>query len=86
MIDKHDMVEAMLLEYISNAQPLSKVESLVSDQYTRWTEQIRDAIQYLHRNNLVWGDAKPGNILIRGTDISFWLISGAGIRRVGWIA
>ena len=72
------MVEAMLLEYISDAQPLSKVESLVSDQYTRWTEQIRDAIQYLHRNNLVWGDAKPGNILIRGTDSIVLVDFGSG--------
>jgi serine/threonine protein kinase len=82
--DKHDMVEAMLLEYISDAQPLSKAESLVSDQYTRWTEQIRDAIQYLHRNNLVWGDAKPGNILIRGTD-SIVLVDFGGGYTEGWV-
>lgn len=64
--DEYDMVEAMLLEYILNARLLSKAEAVVPDQYTRWTEQIRDSIEYLHRNNLVWGDAKPGNILIRG--------------------
>jgi serine/threonine protein kinase len=51
--DEHDLVEAMLLEYIPNARLLSKAEPLVLAQYTRWTEQIRDAIQYLHRNNLV---------------------------------
>jgi len=82
--DEDNMVEAMLLEYIPNARLLSKAEPLLPDQYTHWTEEIRDAIQYLHSNNLVWGDAKPGNILIRGND-SIVLVDFGGGYTEGWV-
>ena len=82
--DAHDKVEAMLLEYVANARPLSTVQSLSRDQYNRWTEQIRGAITYLHNENLVWGDAKPGNVLIREDD-NVVLIDFGGGHTKDWV-
>jgi serine/threonine protein kinase len=82
--DAHDKIEAMLLEYVANARPLSTVVSLSGDQYDQWTKQIREAITYLHNENIVWGDAKPGNVLIREDD-SVVLIDFGGGHTKGWV-
>lgn len=82
--DAHDNVEGMLLEYITNGRQLSSVVSLTSDQYERWTKQIRAAITYLHTKKLIWGDAKPGNILVREDD-TVVLIDFGGGRTRGWV-
>lgn len=74
----------MLLEYVANAVPLSRLESVSMDQYNQWTEQIRGAITYLHNKNLVWGDAKPGNVLIR-EDGSVVLIDFGGRHTKDWV-
>ena len=39
---------------------------------------------YLHSNNLVWGDAKPGNVLIR-EDGSVVLIDFGGGHTKDWV-
>ena len=84
--DKDNMIEAMLLEYIPNARQLSNVQALSGDQYAWWTAEIRGAITYLHFNKLIWGDAKPGNVLIRENDRAVLIdFGGGGIRRVGWM-
>jgi tRNA A-37 threonylcarbamoyl transferase component Bud32 len=82
--DAHDNVEGMLLEYIANGRKLSSVMSLTSDQYERWTKQIREAITYLHTKNLIWGDAKPGNILVRENDTILLIDFGGGYTE-GWV-
>lgn len=82
--DKDSKVEAMLLEYIPNARQLSEIESLSRAQYVQWTEEIQNAIQYLHYNDLVWGDAKPGNVLIRDNN-SVVLIDFEGGYTEGWV-
>jgi len=76
--DKDNMVEAMLLEYIMNARQLSNIESLSGDQYARWIAEIRDTIMYLHFNELVWGDAKLGNVLIHEDDRVVLIDFGGG--------
>ena len=82
--DAHNNVEGMLLEYIANGRKLSSVMSLTSNQYERWTKQIRDAIVYLHTKSLIWGDAKPGNILVRDNDTIVLIDFGGGYTK-GWV-
>ena len=84
VMDGDDKVEGMLLDYIANARELSDVESLSRDQYARWTTQIHDAITYLHSKDLVWGDAKAGNVLIR-EDGTVVLIDFGGGGTDGWV-
>ena len=52
-MDAHDNVEGKLLEYMTNERQLSSVASLTRDQYERWTEQISEAITYLHAKKLI---------------------------------
>ena len=54
----------MLTGYIDNAHSLRKMDRISRDDYEKWTSQIKEAIEYLHQRNLVWGDAKAGNVLI----------------------
>ena len=65
VVDAEDRVEAMLIEYVENAKLLSSLESISKDKLDKWTHQMREAISYLHKKNLVWGDAKASNVLIR---------------------
>jgi len=58
-------VEGMLLDYIPNATALSDVELLSQEECNRWIKEISDALEYLHAKDLVWGDVKPANVLIR---------------------
>jgi tRNA A-37 threonylcarbamoyl transferase component Bud32 len=58
-------IEAMLLEYVPNAETLRDRKRINSRELTRWTQQMKEAIDYLHNKGCVWGDAKPDNVLIR---------------------
>jgi tRNA A-37 threonylcarbamoyl transferase component Bud32 len=77
-------VEGIIIEYIQNAKSLRDADSITSVQCRRWTGQIRSAIEYLHANGLVWGDAKADNVLIReGSDVV--LIDFGGGFTPGWV-
>jgi serine/threonine protein kinase len=82
--DGDDRVEGMLLDYVANARELGKLESLSGDQYAQWSTQIHDAITYLHNKDLVWGDAKAGNVLIREDDTVVLIDFGGGFTE-GWV-
>ena len=84
VVDAEDKVEAMLIEYVENAKLLSSLESISNDELDKWTHQMREAISYLHKKNLVWGDAKADNILIR-EDGSIVLIDFGGGHTKGWV-
>jgi serine/threonine protein kinase len=65
VLDDRNKVEGMLTEFIPDAITL---DCLAYSQFTKekcnlWISQIRSAVNYLHCNSLVWGDAKPANIL-----------------------
>ena len=84
LVDQNGKVEGMLIEYIPNAKSLRDLDSVTSDEFDKWSAQIQDAIAYLHRNNLVWGDAKPANVLIRANG-DVVLIDFGGGRTKGWV-
>ena len=84
VVDADDRVEAMLIEYVENAKLLSGLESISRDELDKWTLQMREAISYLHKKNLVWGDAKASNVLIR-EDGNIVLIDFGGGHTKGWV-
>lgn len=50
----------------------------------RWAEQVHDIVHQLHNSGLIWGDAKPDNVLIdRNNDA--WLIDFGGGYTDGWV-
>lgn len=56
-------IEGLLTPYI-NGLPLRAVKSASEEQKNLWKREITEAILWLHARNLVWGDAKPRNIMI----------------------
>jgi len=80
--DAQGDIEGMLLEYIPNA--LTDVESPSQEECNRWIKEIRNALEYLHTKELVWGDVKPENVLIRGDGNAVLIDFGGGFTE-GWV-
>ena len=84
VVDEEDKVEGMLTVYLNNARLLRSMETFTREQCEVWTKQIHEAIEYLHRKGLVWGDAKPANVLVRDSD-SVVLVDFGGGNTEGWV-
>lgn len=65
-----------VLQYLSWQRP--------PDSRLRWAAQIRDTLAELHRNGLVWGDAKAHNVLVDRDDDA-WIIDFGGSYTRGWV-
>lgn len=50
----------------------------------QWSTQITDTLMKLHKGGVVWGDAKPDNILI-DKDRNAWIIDFEGGHTEGWV-
>ncbi|KAK2595449.1 hypothetical protein QQS21_006859 [Conoideocrella luteorostrata] len=50
----------------------------------RWAKQIEDTIVQLHRAGIVWGDAKPDNVLIDRKN-NAWLVDFGDSYTEGWV-
>ncbi|KAL2686999.1 hypothetical protein Neosp_004548 [[Neocosmospora] mangrovei] len=50
----------------------------------KWVSQIRESVQLLHKHGIVWGDAKPTNVIIDEQDDA-WLIDFGGGFTAGWV-
>ena len=51
----------------------------------RWVTQVHDISTQLHTAGIVWGDAKPDNVLIDHDD-NAWVIDFGGGYTVGWVS
>lgn len=51
---------------------------------SRWTTQVGDTLAQLHDAGLVWGDAKPDNVLVDRHDDA-WIIDFGGGYTQGWV-
>ncbi|KAF9783640.1 hypothetical protein IL306_008767 [Fusarium sp. DS 682] len=63
---------------------LSEITSATADTREKWASQIRETIESLHKHGLVWGDAKPSNVVIGDQDDA-WLIDFGGGYTQGWV-
>ncbi|GKZ31959.1 hypothetical protein AbraIFM66950_000958 [Aspergillus brasiliensis] len=50
----------------------------------KWLDQITRSIERLHNCGVVWGDVKPGNVLIDLQDDAYLIDFGGGYTR-GWV-
>jgi tRNA A-37 threonylcarbamoyl transferase component Bud32 len=50
----------------------------------KWAAQIESTVNDLHRHGIIWGDAKPTNIIIDEYD-DVWLIDFGGGFTPGWV-
>ena len=83
VINEQEKVESILLKYINNAQSLRDINSLSTDDFDKWTRELHSAISYLHQNDMIWGDVKPSNTLIR--EESVILIDFSGGYTPTWV-
>ncbi|KAJ4395803.1 hypothetical protein N0V93_000017 [Gnomoniopsis smithogilvyi] len=50
----------------------------------KWAEQIRETVRSLHSIGVIWGDAKPSNVII-DLENDAWLIDFGGGWTDGWV-
>ncbi|KAF2020987.1 hypothetical protein BU24DRAFT_416667 [Aaosphaeria arxii CBS 175.79] len=50
----------------------------------KWAGQVRRSVEELHARGIVWGDAKPENVLVDENDDA-WLIDFGGGYTSGWV-
>ncbi|OAA55135.1 Protein kinase-like domain protein [Cordyceps fumosorosea ARSEF 2679] len=50
----------------------------------RWSEQVMRTVHSLHQSGLVWGDARPKNVVIDGEN-NAWLVGFGGGYAAGWV-
>ncbi|KAI8953091.1 hypothetical protein F4801DRAFT_538420 [Xylaria longipes] len=77
----------LLLTFIENKgtmKDLAPWSDCTNEERARWSRQIRDSVQCLHAAGVVWGDAKPENVLI-GNDGNAYLVDFGGSYTPGWV-
>ncbi|KZZ95361.1 Protein kinase-like domain protein [Moelleriella libera RCEF 2490] len=85
--DESDTVFGLLLTHIDcQGQTLTcAVESDAPVFFRRqWIAEISEVVYYLHQYGLVWGDAKPDNVLVDGNQ-NAWVIDFGGGYTEGWV-
>ncbi|KAM5354940.1 hypothetical protein ACJ41O_001586 [Fusarium nematophilum] len=85
--DESGLVFGLLLTYIHckfvTLSYALKAETPPSLQQ-KWATQLRDIIDQLHDAGIVWGDAKPDNVLI-DTNLDAWVVDFGGGYTEGWV-
>lgn len=77
----------LLLTYIENKGTLKDLapwSDCTNEDRLRWSTQIQNYVKCLHEADVVWGDAKPENVLI-DMKCDAWLIDFGGSYTRGWV-
>jgi serine/threonine protein kinase len=81
-------VLGLLLTYIdsdySTLQSAVRTPRVSPELRQRWADQVRSTLARLHEVGIVWGDAKPENILIDRQD-NAWITDFGGGYTEGWV-
>lgn len=78
------LVDGMILPFIEGVL-LSEIKLATNAQKQKWKNQISDAIQFLHAFDVIWGDAKPKNIIVDRKEDKAILIDFEGGWTKGWV-
>lgn len=85
--DESGTVFGLLLTHIDcHGQTLTCAVESDAPEFLRrqWITEITEVVCYLHQYGLVWGDAKPDNVLIDGNQ-NAWVIDFGGGYTEGWV-
>ncbi|CAK7231635.1 hypothetical protein SBRCBS47491_007997 [Sporothrix bragantina] len=80
-------VGGLLLTYVSEGWDrllTSRVWGSPPAMLQHWTDQVRETVTTLHKAGIVWGDAKPENVMVDGNNDA-WLIDLGGGFTEGWV-
>ncbi|KAF4511726.1 hypothetical protein G6O67_003498 [Ophiocordyceps sinensis] len=83
---RRDSAVGLLLRYVDHQGTLHDAiqDNPRVELRKKWAAQIDKAVHELHRIGSVWGDAKPGNILIDKQD-NAWITDFEGGYTPGWV-
>src|SRR2546423_3522260 len=85
LVTSGDKIVGILEEFVDgeNLFALDLTKSSVEERRA-WKMQIESTVKLLHQNGFVWGDVKPGNVLIDKSREA-WLIDFGGEWTDGWV-
>jgi tRNA A-37 threonylcarbamoyl transferase component Bud32 len=83
---KDTEISDVLLTYVEHRDTLTdpNTKNAPLSLRKKWIDQIRDMVRTLHAAGIVWGDAKPDNILIDSNN-DLWTIDFGGSYATGWV-
>jgi serine/threonine protein kinase len=84
--NENGLLMGMLLTHIEHATTLS-MASWPDTPFSLkqlWVNQLSETLTQLHQAGLVWGDAKPGNVLIDVANDA-WIVDFGGGYTEGWV-
>ncbi|KAF5656303.1 hypothetical protein FCIRC_13734 [Fusarium circinatum] len=73
-----------LRQWVSGRRLSDAIAAATAEKRQKWACQIRQSIELLHQNGLVWGDGKASNIIIDDKDDA-WLVDFGGGYTRGWV-
>ena len=84
--DENNPLIGLLFHYIDGENSLEfavepNTPASLKDQ---WTSQVTDTLTTLHKAGVVWGDAKPDNVLVDKQN-NAWIIDFEGGYTEGWV-
>jgi len=89
MDDSNTGTIGILEEYIPHnstlGRPYGGIEAITHERKRGWAEQISHNVRLLHKIGVVWGDAKPENVLINSDMDDCWLVDFGGSWTDGWV-
>ena len=75
----------ILIEYIPKAKTLDRAaEDASAAQRASWAAQVRRTVEGLHELGVIWGDAKPDNVLVDSKGRA-WVIDFNGGCTMFWV-
>ncbi|GCB18218.1 cAMP-dependent protein kinase type 3 [Aspergillus awamori] len=79
-------ISGILMDYIEHRDSLGYIDIPSTPLPVRreWISQVQHTIETLHAAEIVWGDAKPDNILV-DVDDNLWIIDFGGGYTHGWV-
>ncbi|KAF2502492.1 hypothetical protein BU16DRAFT_612148 [Lophium mytilinum] len=85
--DERGFLMGMLLTYIDHERETLEIAIGPDTPLSlrqHWATQVTETLTALHRAGLVWGDAKPDNVLV-DTENNAWIVDFGGSRTEGWV-
>lgn len=70
---------------ISTLATIDDVSAISKERREAWAAQIRETVDWLHENGVIWGDGKADNVLIHPDTDEPWLIDFGGGTTSGWV-
>lgn len=84
------VILGLLREWVSSKDSLEDLKrngflGLQKETREKWGHQIKETVDNLHKVDIVWGDAKPSNLVIDDLSNDAWLIDFGGGWTEGWV-